>query len=53
LAAGRRYPQWMVRRAQTELDGFIRLLEAEGVRVRRPEPIDQRRLFSGRTAHEQ
>jgi hypothetical protein len=43
LAAGRRYPQWMVRRAQTELDGFIRLLEAEGVRVRRPEPIDQRR----------
>jgi len=43
LAAGRRYPKWMVRRAQTELDGFVRLLEAEGVRVRRPEPIDQRR----------
>src|SRR5260221_9101521 len=43
LVAGRRYPRWMVRRAQTELDGFIRLLEAEGVRVRRPEPIDQRR----------
>jgi glycine amidinotransferase len=41
--AGRRYPQWMVRRAQTELDGFVRLLEAEGVCVRRPEPIDQRR----------
>jgi hypothetical protein len=41
--AGRRYPQWMVRRARTELDGFIHLLEAEGVRVRRPEPIDQRR----------
>jgi len=55
LAAGRRYPQWMVRRAQTELDGFIRLLEAEGVRVRRPEPIDQRRrvhtrLWSSRGA---
>jgi glycine amidinotransferase len=41
--AGRRYPQWMVRRAQTELDGFVRVLEAEGVYVRRPEPIDQRR----------
>src|ERR1700756_2969172 len=39
LAAGRRYPRWMVRRAQTELDGFVRLLEAEGVHVRRPEPI--------------
>ena len=33
----------MVRRAQTELDSFVRLLEAEGVQVRRPEPIDQRR----------
>ena len=43
LVAGRRYPQWMVRRAQAELDGFIRLLEAEGVRVRRPDPIDQGR----------
>jgi len=43
LVAGRCYPQWMVRRAQTELDGFVRLLEAEGVRVRRPEVIDQRR----------
>jgi glycine amidinotransferase len=43
LTAGRRYPQWMVRRAQTELDGFVRMLEAEGVRVRRPELIDQRR----------
>jgi hypothetical protein len=43
LTAGRRYPQWMVRRAQTELDGFVRLLEAAGVHVRRPEPIDQRR----------
>jgi glycine amidinotransferase len=43
LAAGHRYPQWMVRCAQTELDGFVSLLQAEGVRVRRPEPIDQRR----------
>jgi glycine amidinotransferase len=55
FAAGRRYPRWMVRRAQTELDGFVRLLEAEGVHVRRPEPIDQRRrvhtrLWSSRGA---
>ena len=45
LFVGRRFPQWIVRRAQTELDGFIRLLEAEGVRVRRPDPIDQVRRF--------
>ncbi len=38
----------MLRRAQTELDGFIRLLESEGVRVRRPELIDQRRRISTR-----
>jgi glycine amidinotransferase len=43
LLAGRRYPRWMIRRAQTELDNFVCLLEAEGVRVRRPERIDQRR----------
>jgi hypothetical protein len=41
-------PAVMVRRAQTELDGFVRLLEAEGVRVRRPAPIDQRRRFQTR-----
>lgn len=43
LSAGHRYPRWVVRRAQTELDGLVLLLEHEGVRVRRPEPIDQRR----------
>jgi len=43
LIAGHRYPQWVVRRARSELDGFIRLLESEGVHVRRPEIIDQRR----------
>ena len=45
LAAGRRYPGWMVRRAQTQLDGFIRLLEGEGIVVRRPDAIDGRRRF--------
>jgi glycine amidinotransferase len=38
----------MVRRAQTELDSFVRLLKSEGVRVRRPEPIDQRRCVHTR-----
>ena len=44
FVGGFRYPQFMVRRAQRELDEFIRVLEAEGVRVRRPDPIDQRRV---------
>jgi len=48
LAAGRRYPRWMVRRAQAELDGFVRLLETEGVHVRRPQAIDNRRRIRTR-----
>jgi glycine amidinotransferase len=40
LAAGWRYPAWMKRLAEKELDGFIRLLEGEGIVVRRPDPID-------------
>jgi glycine amidinotransferase len=46
--AGRKYPQWMVRQAQTELDGFVALLESEGVRVRRPEPLDFSRPYRTR-----
>ena len=38
--AGMRYPRRMIRRAEAELDGFIRLLEAEDVRVRRPDIIN-------------
>jgi glycine amidinotransferase len=45
FAAGYRYPNWMVRLAQRELDEFIHILEAEGVRVRRPEAIDFRRRY--------
>jgi glycine amidinotransferase len=40
LAAGWRYPGWMKRLAQKELDGFIRLLEGEGITVRRPDIVD-------------
>jgi glycine amidinotransferase len=38
--AGRRYPRVLIRRAQRELDAFIRLLEGEGVIVRRPDVVD-------------
>ncbi len=45
LAAGWRYPGWMRKLAQTELDGFIALLEAEGVTVRRPDVVDFSRKY--------
>ncbi len=45
LISGRRYPRAFARIVQKELDTFIGVLEAEGVRVRRPDPID----FSRRT----
>ncbi|MEZ4391093.1 MAG: inosamine-phosphate amidinotransferase 1 [Polyangiales bacterium] len=41
--AGRRYP-WVLRaNAQRELEGFVRLLEREGVTVRRPDVMDHTR----------
>lgn len=45
LAAGRRFPRWMIERAQKELDDFIHLLEAEGVVVRRPDVTDFRTRY--------
>lgn len=45
LFGGRRYPGFVARHAQRELDEFIHILEAEGIRVRRPEPIDFSRSF--------
>lgn len=45
LAAGWRYPGWMRKLAQTELDGFIALLEGEGVTVRRPDIVDFSRKY--------
>ena len=44
-AAGFRYPKWMVRLAQRELDEFIHLLESEGIRVRRPDVVDFARQY--------
>jgi glycine amidinotransferase len=40
LFSGRHYPKVVVKRAQKQLDDFVRLLEAEGVRVRRPDVVD-------------
>jgi glycine amidinotransferase len=40
LAAGRRFPRWMVKLAQKQLDEFLHIIEAEGVTVRRPELMD-------------
>ena len=40
LLSGRRYPEFLVRAAQRELDEFIHILEAEGVTVRRPAVTD-------------
>ena len=45
LAAGFRYPAFMKRAAQRELDGFIAVLEAEGIKVRRPDVVDFKRRF--------
>lgn len=43
--AGRCFPAPTVDAARRELDGLARLLEREGVRVRRPEPRDHGRAF--------
>ncbi len=41
----RKYPGFVLEKAQRELDGFIGLLQAEGVRVRRPEILDHAQRF--------
>ena len=45
LASGRRYPKLMTEPAQRQLDEFIRILEGEGVKVRRPDRVDFKRRF--------
>ncbi|HEY8022864.1 MAG TPA: amidinotransferase, partial [Thermoanaerobaculia bacterium] len=37
---GKPFPPHLIDAARRELDGFVRLLEAEGVTVRRPEIVD-------------
>ena len=43
---GKPFPQEMIDRARRDLDGFVALLEAEGVTVRRPEVVDYARPFA-------
>ncbi|WP_347264087.1 amidinotransferase [Nitrobacter sp.] len=45
LVAGMRFPKIMSEPAQRELDGFIKILESFGIKVRRPDAIDWKRRF--------
>ncbi|MDF5728188.1 MAG: amidinotransferase [Rhizonema sp. PD38] len=38
--AGRRYPGFLIKRAQRELDEFIHILKSEGIVVRQPDTVD-------------
>jgi glycine amidinotransferase len=49
VVGGLRYPRLLTGAARRELDGFVRLLEAEGVRVRRPDVVDFKPRY--RTPH--
>jgi glycine amidinotransferase len=42
---GRHFPKILTSAAQRELDELIHILQAEGVTVRRPDPIDQKRMY--------
>lgn len=46
FAGGMHYPKPLVDAAQAQLDGFIALLEGEGVTVRRPDKADFNRSFA-------
>ena len=43
---GKPFPPEVIDGARRDLDGFVRLLEDEGVTVRRPSPVDYTRPFS-------
>lgn len=45
LFAGRRYPKFLLKKAQRELDEFMQILLDLGITVRRPEIIDGSRWF--------
>ncbi|MET0369647.1 MAG: amidinotransferase, partial [Methylobacterium sp.] len=45
LASGWKYPKFMKKLAQAELDNFITILAGEGVKVRRPDAVDFSRKF--------
>lgn len=43
---GRPFPEYYINRAAKELEEFVHILEAEGVTVRRPDPIDHAKPYS-------
>lgn len=43
--AGWKYPGFVVKSAQRQLDNLIHVIESEGVRVRRPDPVEFSRRF--------
>ncbi len=45
LASGWKYPKFMKKLAQAELDNFITILAGEGVKVRRPDAVDFSKKF--------
>src|SRR5215213_4988834 len=45
--AGKPFPAEQIAAAKKELDEFVHILEGEGVKVRRPEPLDQLQSYSG------
>ncbi|KQP33392.1 amidinotransferase [Methylobacterium sp. Leaf102] len=45
FASGFRYPKFMKKLAQQELDNFISILAGEGVKIRRPDSIDFSKKF--------
>ena len=47
FASGIRYPKMLTRPAEKELQEFVRILEGEGVKVVRPDPIDFRKKTKG------
>ncbi len=46
LAAGFRFPSFMIEPAQQELDNFVKVLEQLGVKVTRPDAYPHKRKFS-------
>lgn len=46
LVAGRRYPNWMIKRGQAALTNLIGVLEQAGVKVVRPDQVPHHRRFA-------
>ena len=45
--AGKPFPAELIAAADKELEEFVHILEGEGVKVRRPDPLDQSQSYNG------